>query len=1114
MRSHWTEAKLFKFLRLYKRHECLWNPYSPEYKNSNKKSQSLSEISSEMNIFGLTINECLEQIKYVRQTYKKEQQRLERYASLGGRTFSKLLWYPLMNSMLSKVIRDEEKLVRNGANRFYQILYTTKNSSLFLAQNQAQATATLDLVVAPNQVPRNSLDERSRRAHRGSLSWARSETTNIFSYPSNLGYGDYADGCIVATNNFAENEHLGSCPTCGYSNGSSCDCFSMYNSDIIEQSYCCSNSRSQIDYRPRTSYNYRNGILEINSAVRIPVTQPASNCGHGQLMESITPEEPDFQNIEQAQEQNFNLDGYESLELMDSHSYPSNLSIDTSGVKLKCRLRRSERTKRIDVDKILCAQNSVHSMNSTCDSISCEKRGADDDIIDEENLNVHLDCPKLNVIVEEESKTDVDTTCCGTNVEVKLTSRTEENNTVAKTCEVNVEGNEDSITTKEHSRSYNLEVDVESPRSEEENSDEQCLRELIEADSKPCENLVQKPKDVVQRNLTKIVIGYISDVLTKPIEKTKIDAEERIILEKVVKDLKLSLSKEISKDHQKADKNNNTKLCNKTICWREHIVESLNILPCRSTKYPGLPRMFGGSDIGSGTRRNLELSDTELCETKESIHSDSEDVEIHGQAMKARSNSNGKDCENRQEFCDPISLTKDKPEVENGTTIKVSIETSGSTEDEILDKVVNKITDILRQTLDKNGYSMQKKEFFSNKYLTTNDDEEMNRNEAVWRSELANIIRHLMKHKKADDPITFKVKTVILPVKSQSNILPLKIEAEDHETCYNNSLMKSSTDFSGNTEEKVSDDSKYGFEMIIDRSESVLRKIRGISARKLPDKIERKISDEEFKELDSDVLLCKFNRLSQRRKKVLTKQIRQFHKRSRDTLSGRSLRNLTYLNKISIKDENEIVLLYNNDRHKLWKLLKCLLKFRNKSPSMLKEFENLSRNLHTEKNHSNAVGLLRHPVCNVNKDFNVYLCTQSMIMNRTGCYDVDTRFRSIGSNTNDTQPNKSPDSFVAENAIEQSYPKADAVTQTRSNKFWCSDRADGVGIINRVGRCTIEEKSMASVPNILENHCHILNVFSSYNQKMSRRGLKKSEEGKEASSYCAGRIELVEFFIF
>lgn len=109
---YWNEAKLFKFLRLYRIHECLWNPYSKDYKNCDLKSKAFAKILYEMETVGLTIKECLSQIKNLRKTYKAEHQRLENLELLGGRGHSNYLWYPLMNSMLSKVVKEEKKLVR------------------------------------------------------------------------------------------------------------------------------------------------------------------------------------------------------------------------------------------------------------------------------------------------------------------------------------------------------------------------------------------------------------------------------------------------------------------------------------------------------------------------------------------------------------------------------------------------------------------------------------------------------------------------------------------------------------------------------------------------------------------------------------------------------------------------------------------------------------------------------------------------------------------------------------------------------------------------------------------------------------------------------------------
>lgn len=67
MSLKWNEGLVMSFLKTYKQHPCLWNPYHMDYYNCREKNAALRKIIDALGIPGFTVNDYLQQIKIIRE---------------------------------------------------------------------------------------------------------------------------------------------------------------------------------------------------------------------------------------------------------------------------------------------------------------------------------------------------------------------------------------------------------------------------------------------------------------------------------------------------------------------------------------------------------------------------------------------------------------------------------------------------------------------------------------------------------------------------------------------------------------------------------------------------------------------------------------------------------------------------------------------------------------------------------------------------------------------------------------------------------------------------------------------------------------------------------------
>ncbi|EZA59428.1 hypothetical protein X777_00464 [Ooceraea biroi] len=69
MSDTWTEDDTEKLITFYGQHQCLWNPFHPEFNNKLSRYKAYREIKSSMNISGLTICDCIRRIASTKKEY-------------------------------------------------------------------------------------------------------------------------------------------------------------------------------------------------------------------------------------------------------------------------------------------------------------------------------------------------------------------------------------------------------------------------------------------------------------------------------------------------------------------------------------------------------------------------------------------------------------------------------------------------------------------------------------------------------------------------------------------------------------------------------------------------------------------------------------------------------------------------------------------------------------------------------------------------------------------------------------------------------------------------------------------------------------------------------------
>lgn len=103
----WTEDETVKFTQLYRKNECLWNVFSPSYKNRIKRHKAIEKIVSEMRqCFPLRFlcfcnSDVKQKIKNLRSTYNQELSKMKNAKSNTDELYvPSLKWFVIMDVIM------------------------------------------------------------------------------------------------------------------------------------------------------------------------------------------------------------------------------------------------------------------------------------------------------------------------------------------------------------------------------------------------------------------------------------------------------------------------------------------------------------------------------------------------------------------------------------------------------------------------------------------------------------------------------------------------------------------------------------------------------------------------------------------------------------------------------------------------------------------------------------------------------------------------------------------------------------------------------------------------------------------------------------------------------
>lgn len=103
----WGETLTLQFVKIYLKHECLWNPLHLSYKNRSERESAYLKIISEFKASGgasLSIPEAKIKIKNLRTTYVQEMRKVLNKSSPDHIYEPSLVWFPEMDKCLKNII--------------------------------------------------------------------------------------------------------------------------------------------------------------------------------------------------------------------------------------------------------------------------------------------------------------------------------------------------------------------------------------------------------------------------------------------------------------------------------------------------------------------------------------------------------------------------------------------------------------------------------------------------------------------------------------------------------------------------------------------------------------------------------------------------------------------------------------------------------------------------------------------------------------------------------------------------------------------------------------------------------------------------------------------------
>lgn len=120
----WNESATLEFVRLYLKHECLWDPNNPGYKLKHRRDSAYLEICSEFkSIKTLTIPEVKMKIKNLRTTYIQQVHKILQKSSPDCIYEPSLVWFNEMDRCLKHIPTNRHLSSYNVSNIFIKLFY-------------------------------------------------------------------------------------------------------------------------------------------------------------------------------------------------------------------------------------------------------------------------------------------------------------------------------------------------------------------------------------------------------------------------------------------------------------------------------------------------------------------------------------------------------------------------------------------------------------------------------------------------------------------------------------------------------------------------------------------------------------------------------------------------------------------------------------------------------------------------------------------------------------------------------------------------------------------------------------------------------------------------------
>ncbi|CAH2247896.1 jg12251 [Pararge aegeria aegeria] len=148
----WSEDATLEFVKLYLKHECLWNPPNPGYKKKLIRDKAYSEICSEFkHIKTLTIPDVRLKIRTLRTTYIQQLNKIQEKSSPESAYEPSLVWFNEMDRCLKHIIP-------NNRHSSYETQETEIDSSAGIWVN-IEPENNLDGDSQPDPLVTNSFDD-------------------------------------------------------------------------------------------------------------------------------------------------------------------------------------------------------------------------------------------------------------------------------------------------------------------------------------------------------------------------------------------------------------------------------------------------------------------------------------------------------------------------------------------------------------------------------------------------------------------------------------------------------------------------------------------------------------------------------------------------------------------------------------------------------------------------------------------------------------------------------------------------------------------------------------------------------------------------------------------